>query len=351
MNTLMHICCAPCANRPIAALREEGIGVTGFWFNPNIHPYTEYQARKHTLEEYAKEIAMKLVIGGTYDLRSFITHVAGNIDGRCAYCYQVRMEETARYAAEHGFDSFTTSLLISPYQNHEAIRATAQAMGARYGVEFLDRDFRPLFQAGQEFAREHGFYMQKYCGCIFSEEDRYLGRKAEKGRPAGRLRPETDPTPSAFATFPRPPKRKRGPVHSEQARVFSSSVSIHSRTSPGQTPRRRTGRPVGPSGYSTTSRNWSSISRAKASSRETGVISCTWLPGVRQSARYRARYSALLPGNPAYIRSSARMISTARSARRTGRPSSWASETAMGRTSGRKSSGRWFTFTPMPVMR
>ena len=180
MNTLMHICCAPCANRPIAALREEGIGVTGFWFNPNIHPYTEYQARKHTLEEYSKEIAMKLVIGGTYDLRSFITHVAGNIDGRCAYCYQVRMEETARYAAEHGFDSFTTSLLISPYQNHEAIRATAQAMGARYGVEFLDRDFRPLFQAGQEFAREHGFYMQKYCGCIFSEEDRYLAAKRKK---------------------------------------------------------------------------------------------------------------------------------------------------------------------------
>ena len=128
MNTLMHICCAPCANRPIAALREEGIGVTGFWFNPNIHPYTEYQARKHTLEEYAKEIAMKLVIGGTYDLRGFITHVADNIDGRCAYCYRVRMEETARYAAEHGFDSFTTSLLISPYQNHEAIRATAQAI-------------------------------------------------------------------------------------------------------------------------------------------------------------------------------------------------------------------------------
>ena len=127
MNTLMHICCAPCANRPIAALREEGIGVTGFWFNPNIHPYTEYQARKHTLEEYAKEIAMKLVIGGTYDLRSFITHVAGNIDGRCAYCYQVRMEETARYAAEPGFDSFTTPPLISPYPNHEAHPATAPA--------------------------------------------------------------------------------------------------------------------------------------------------------------------------------------------------------------------------------
>ena len=86
MNTLMHICCAPCANRPIDLLRREGVPVTGFWFNPNIHPYTEYQARKRTLEEYAREIQMKLIIGGTYDLRTFITNVADNIDGRCAYC-------------------------------------------------------------------------------------------------------------------------------------------------------------------------------------------------------------------------------------------------------------------------
>ena len=180
MNTLMHICCAPCANRPIDVLRREGVGVTGFWFNPNIHPYTEYQARKSTLEGYAREIGMKLIIGGTYDLRTFITNVADNIDGRCAYCYQVRMEETAKYAAQHGFDSFTTSLLISPYEKHDAIAATARAMGEKYGVEFLYRDFRPLFQAGQEFAREHGFYMQKYCGCIFSEEDRYMAQKRKK---------------------------------------------------------------------------------------------------------------------------------------------------------------------------
>ena len=176
-KTLMHICCAPCANRPIAQLRQEGIEPVGFWYNPNIHPYTEYQARKHTLEDYAREIGMKLVIGGTYDLRPFITAVADHIDTRCGYCYHCRMEATAKYAAENGFASFTTSLLISPYQDHEAICAMARAAGAKYGVDFLYRDFRPLFQAGQEFAREHGMYMQKYCGCIFSEEDRYRKRK------------------------------------------------------------------------------------------------------------------------------------------------------------------------------
>ena len=128
----------------------------------------------------SREIGMKLVIGGTYDLRPFVTAVAGNLDGRCAYCYRVRMEETARYAAANGFDSFTTSLLISPYQNHEAIAAAAREMGERYKVEFLYRDFRPLFQEGQQFARDHGFYMQKYCGCIFSEEERYMAAKRKK---------------------------------------------------------------------------------------------------------------------------------------------------------------------------
>lgn len=190
MKTLLHICCAPCANQPIQTLREEGLEVSGFWFNPNIHPYTEYRARKNTLEEYAKEIAMPLVTIQEYGLRTFVQNVAENIDGRCTYCYRVRMEETARYAADHGFDTFTTSLLISPYQNHEAIIATAQAMGEEYGVKFLYRDFRPLFRAGQDFAREHGFYMQKYCGCVFSEEDRYLARKRKKAAQRAAAQPQ-----------------------------------------------------------------------------------------------------------------------------------------------------------------
>ena len=109
-----------------------------------------------------------------------MTAVAGNIDARCGYCYRVRMEETAKYAAEHGFDSFTSTLLISPYQDHEMICAIANSMAEKYGVEFLYRDFRPLFQTGQEYAREHGMYMQKYCGCIFSEEDRYMAAKRKK---------------------------------------------------------------------------------------------------------------------------------------------------------------------------
>ncbi len=123
---------------------------------------------------------MKLIIGGTYDLRPWIEHVAGNIDGRCAYCYQVRMEETARYAAENGYEGFTTSLLVSPYQKHDAIRAIAQAIGEKYGVPFVYRDFRPLFQSGPGVctgARDvHAEILRLY----FSEEDRYMAAKRKK---------------------------------------------------------------------------------------------------------------------------------------------------------------------------
>ena len=82
-----------------------------------------------------------------------------------------------KYAAENGFDSFTSSLFISPYQNHELMRETAERAASAFGVEFLYRDFRPYFRAGQEKARELGFYMQKYCGCVFSEQERYLKPK------------------------------------------------------------------------------------------------------------------------------------------------------------------------------
>ncbi len=174
MKTLLHICCAPCANRPIDILRTDGLEVSGFWYNPNIHPFTEYRARRNCLREYAAEISLPLLEKNDYALRPFVREVASDIAGRCVKCYEMRLFETAKAAADGGFDCFTTSLLISPYQNHELLRETAERAAAQYGVRFLYRDFRPWFREGQAFAREHGFYMQKYCGCVFSEEERYL---------------------------------------------------------------------------------------------------------------------------------------------------------------------------------
>ena len=176
MKTLLHICCAPCANQCIEVLRTDKIEVTGFWFNPNIHPFTEYRARRNCLREYAETIDLRLIEKNDYALRPFIRAVAEDTEHRCGKCYELRLFEAAKQAKEGGFDSFTSSLFISPYQNHELMRETAERAAEEYGVDFLYRDFRPYFRAGQDFAREHGFYMQKYCGCVFSEEERYVKR-------------------------------------------------------------------------------------------------------------------------------------------------------------------------------
>ena len=172
-SVLMHTCCAPCSLSCIDPLRAEGIEPVAFLYNPNIHPWKEYEARRDCLLAYAPTIEMQVIVDEDYGLRTFVEHVASDIDHRCTYCYQHRLEETARYAAEHGYESFTSTLLASLYQDHDGIKAAAEKYARQYGVEFLYRDFRPNFRAGNQRARELGFYMQKYCGCVFSEQDRY----------------------------------------------------------------------------------------------------------------------------------------------------------------------------------
>lgn len=176
MSILLHICCAPCSVECITELREEGIEPHGFWLNPNIQPYTEYRARRDTLIEYAKSIDMPLEVCDEYDLRAWVRALP-SLDDRCGACYTMRLDRAAQYAAEHGFDGFSTTLLISPYQRHDLIREIGDALGKKYGVPFVYRDFRPRFREGQRRAREMGLYMQKYCGCVFSEEERYLKKK------------------------------------------------------------------------------------------------------------------------------------------------------------------------------
>jgi len=110
-----------------------------------------------------------------YGLELFLRSVGPDTEmpGRCGICYHLRLEKTAAFAAEHGFDTFSTSLLISPYQQHETIQRLGEELATQYGIAFLYRDFRPLFRKGQAAARAQGLYMQKYCGCIFSEKERY----------------------------------------------------------------------------------------------------------------------------------------------------------------------------------
>ena len=126
MKLLLHICCAPCANRPLADLQAQGHDVTGFWYNPNIHPFTEYRARRNTVRDYLQEIGVPLIEQNDYGLRPFVRAVAEDIPGRCVKCYEMRLFRAAEVAKAQGFDGFTSSLFISPYQKHDLMKEVAE---------------------------------------------------------------------------------------------------------------------------------------------------------------------------------------------------------------------------------
>ena len=172
-SVLLHSCCAPCLVCCVDALRREGLEPTSLWFNPNVHPYQEYRARRDALLGYGALAGLEVRVLDGYGLRDFVRAVADDVDGRCARCYAIRLGAAAKYAAENGFRAFTSSLLVSPYQNRELLLRTGEEATRRHGVEFLGLDFRPGFREGQARARALGLYMQKYCGCVFSEEDRW----------------------------------------------------------------------------------------------------------------------------------------------------------------------------------
>ena len=175
MKLLLHTCCAPCSVYCIDSLRKENIEPTIYWYNPNIHPYMEYKSRRDCLKEYTKQIEVEAIFEEEYGLKEFCKNVINDLQNRCKnYCYKVRLEQTAKYAKENGYDAISTTLLISPYQNHELLKEIGEEVAKKYGLTFFYRDFRIGFREGQAKARELGLYMQKYCGCVFSEEDRYL---------------------------------------------------------------------------------------------------------------------------------------------------------------------------------
>lgn len=179
-SILMHSCCAPCLIAPYFKLNNQGYDITAFWYNINIHPYTEYQLRKEALEDFAQKQGFPLIIQDEYGLQAFVKAVAADISQRCNYCYETRLKATAKLAAEQGFDAFSSTLFYSRYQNHELMIKIASHYSQQYDIPFYYEDFRPLWYEGIKFSKEAGMYRQKYCGCIFSEEDRYLGQKSSK---------------------------------------------------------------------------------------------------------------------------------------------------------------------------
>ena len=173
MRILLHTCCGPCLIYPQSLLRDEGIALTAYFFNPNIHPFREFKARREALVDYTESLGIASIIEAEYGLVDYLQAVVHREKERCRICYAMRLERTARRAKAEGFDGFSTTLLYSRYQNHELIRTTGDHFSARYAIPFLYRDFRLGWQAGVEQSKELEMYRQAYCGCIYSEQERY----------------------------------------------------------------------------------------------------------------------------------------------------------------------------------
>ncbi len=182
MRILTHICCGPCLIYPYEKLLREGDQLTGFWYNPNIHPFTEYKQRLDSLVKFQNMQDMEIAFNDSYDLEKFLTLAMPDIQDRCQHCYRMRLTETARHARQQGFEYFTTTLLVSPYQKLDQIRRIGSELENEFGVKFLDLDIVSGYREGRQKARDMGLYMQKYCGCIFSEKERYTQKKKKKNK-------------------------------------------------------------------------------------------------------------------------------------------------------------------------
>jgi predicted adenine nucleotide alpha hydrolase (AANH) superfamily ATPase len=181
MKLLMHMCCAPCSTYPLSLLRQEGIEPVGLFYNPNIHPLEEFTRRRETVAQFAEMKGLKVEYFDDFRQQDW-ENFCGTGGERCTMCYTVRMKKAAEYAAANGFDTFTTSLLVSPYQKHDLIHELGEKYAAQYGVHFYYRDFRPGFRQGQQEARELGLYRQKYCGCIVSFGERNDSKKKSESK-------------------------------------------------------------------------------------------------------------------------------------------------------------------------
>ncbi len=173
MKLLLHACCGPCTAYPLTLLRDEGFTVHGFFYNPNIHPFQEFQRRLAAMDSLAQQTGLAMECHREYDLAPYLRGVVFHEEERCAICYRLRLEAVAAKARALNADGFTTTLLYSRYQKHALIRQIAEECAASHNIPFVYRDFRSGWQQGIDLAKAMGLYRQPYCGCIFSEQERY----------------------------------------------------------------------------------------------------------------------------------------------------------------------------------
>ncbi len=180
MRLLLHACCAPCLMAPYLHLSEK-FEITVYWYNPNIQPYREYVRRLDALRKYTKRRKIEVIEDLSYPLEDWLYRASilsrkSNVS-RCRFCYAERLYKTATTAKKLGYEAFSTTLLLAPYQKHELVKEIGEKVSKSTGVKFYYEDMRKWFNESEELARKAGIYRQGYCGCIFSEADRYWKEK------------------------------------------------------------------------------------------------------------------------------------------------------------------------------
>lgn len=146
----------------------------GFYYRHNIHPFTECVKREETLRSYAESINLRVIYQEGYDLEGFLQKMIFRESKRCSVCYHERLRSTALIAKRGKFNYFSTTLLYSKFQKHDMIRSMGESIGKSVGVPFYYHDFREGWKEGIEESKRLEMYRQQYCGCIYSEKERFF---------------------------------------------------------------------------------------------------------------------------------------------------------------------------------
>jgi len=169
VDILLHICCGPCLIYPFSRLKDQGFKISGFYYNPNLYPVSEYYRRVEALKVLSQEFSLDVEYPEHKESDFFqAINTQENLPQRCVNCWSLRLRKTARQAKKNNFTAFSTTLLVSPFQNHELLRQLGHQIGQETGLDFYYEDFRPGFKQAQLEAKRKGIYRQKYCGCQYS---------------------------------------------------------------------------------------------------------------------------------------------------------------------------------------
>lgn len=180
---LVHICCAPCAIHTFSELRKNFKEVFAFWYNPNIHPFLEYQRRLEAVRIWVEREKVRILYKDDYELKGFLRQIVYREEERCRLCYHMRLKTTATVARKGKFHYFTSTLLLSPHQDRQLLEEIMTEVGKEYSVRPYLEEVRGGWRKGMNLARKMGLYHQQYCGCIYSEEERYRRGKPARGKP------------------------------------------------------------------------------------------------------------------------------------------------------------------------